>query len=212
VPKKKTDAPDVPNRQEQLLLDYFLANLGRKIDTYELFEASGRKKEYTRRVRNLRQRFGYQILTHHDRRDLKTREYLMETDVRIPAFEGTISAETRSWVLERNGYTCQMCGLGAGDPNPITPARKTRLTLGHIVDKSKGGDDTPSNLRAVCFACNQGLQNTSPPKPDRLHLMGQLRRATVDDQLHALEWLQKKFESTFAKEPAKALQKKMKKD
>lgn len=96
-------------------------------------------------------------------------------------------------MLERNGYTCQMCGLAAGDPDPFDPTRTVRLTLGHIIDKSKGGADTPNNLRAVCTNCNEGLQNTAPPKPDRLVLMANLRRATIDDQLYALEWLERKF-------------------
>jgi hypothetical protein len=42
-----------------------------------------------------------------------------------------------------------MCGLGAGDPDPFHPGLKVRLVLGHIIDKSKGGPDTPGNLRAV---------------------------------------------------------------
>ena len=68
-----------------------------------------------------------------------------------------------------------------------------RLTMGHIVDKSKGGDDSPQNLRAVCTNCNEGLQNTSLPKPGRIHLLAQVRRATIDDQKAVLEWLEKKF-------------------
>lgn len=51
----------------------------------------------------------------------------------------------------------------------------------------------PNNLRAICTNCNEGLQNIAPAKPDRLHLLTQLRRATIDDQLAALEWLEQKF-------------------
>jgi 5-methylcytosine-specific restriction endonuclease McrA len=67
------------------------------------------------------------------------------------------------------------------------------LTIGHIVDKSKGGTDTPDNLRAVCTNCNEGLQNIAPQKPDRTHLLAQTRRATIDDQRAVLDWLLKKF-------------------
>lgn len=42
--------------------------------------------------------------------------------------------------------------------------------MGHIIDKSLGGTDTPDNFRAVCMNCNEGLSNTSPPKPKRLNL------------------------------------------
>ena len=71
--------------------------------------------------------------------------------------------------------------------------------MGHIIDKSKGGADTPGNLRAICTNCNEGLQNIAPPKPDRIHLLSQIRRATVDDQLAVLEWLETKFKHTRSK-------------
>ncbi len=175
------------------ILEYLLANIGRVLSSDELREASGNKSEWARRLRELRDEEGYRILSHRDRADLRPGQYLMETNERRPATPRGMSKETRAWVLERNGYICQMCGLGPGDDDPFQPGRKIRLTLGHIIDKSLGGEDTPGNLRAVCSVCNEGLQNTSPPKPDRLQLMAQLRRATVDDQLHALEWLERKF-------------------
>jgi 5-methylcytosine-specific restriction endonuclease McrA len=86
-----------------------------------------------------------------------------------------------------------MCGVAAGDPDPLSANRTVRLTMGHIIDKSKGGDDTPQNLRAVCTNCNQGLQNTALPKPDRIHLLAQIRRATIPDQEAVLRWLLQKF-------------------
>ena len=177
----------------QLILDYFLANIGRVIEGDELRQAAGNVSEWGRRVRELRDEEGYQILTHRDRIDLKPGQYLLETDKRVPAFARTISKETRAYVLERNGYTCQMCGLAAGDRDPFDANRTVRLTIGHIIDKSKGGQDIPSNLPAVCTNCNEGLQNTSPPKPDRVYLLAQVRRATIDDQLYLLDWLERKF-------------------
>jgi hypothetical protein len=69
-----------------------------------------------------------------------------------------------------------MCGVAAGDPDPLGGSRTVRLTMGHIKDKSKGGDDSPQNLRAVCTNCNEGLQNTALPKPDKVHLLSQVRR------------------------------------
>jgi len=47
------------------------------------------------------------------------------------------SWETRALVLDRNGFTCQMCGAVAGEPHPYDPNRKTRLHIGHIVDMEK---------------------------------------------------------------------------
>lgn len=181
------------NGSRRRILDFLLANIGRVIEGEEIREASGNVSEWARRVRELRDEDGYQILTHRDRRDLKPGQYLLETDKRLPIFARSISKETRAYVLERNGYTCQMCGLAAGDPDPFDSTRSVRLTMGHIIDKSKGGADTSNNLRAVCTNCNEGLQNIAPPKPDRLHLLTQVRRATIDDQQYLLEWLERKF-------------------
>ncbi len=178
---------------KQLILEFFLHNIGKVLESKDIQKASGGAVEWARRVRELRNEDGYQILSHKDRANLKPNQYLMETIKRIPAFTRGISQETRAWVLERNGYTCQMCGVAAGDPDPLGGNRTARLTMGHILDKSKGGDDTPQNLRAVCTNCNQGLQNTALPKPDRIHLLAQIRRATIQDQGAVLDWLLQKF-------------------
>ena len=133
----------MPNRNgsKKRILDFLLMNVGRVIEGEEIREASGNVSEWARRVRELRDEEGYQILTHRDRRELKPGQYLLETDKRLPSFARTISKETRAYVLERNGYTCQMCGLAAGDPDPFESTRTVRLTMGHIIDKSKGGAD-----------------------------------------------------------------------
>lgn len=191
--------PRESHGSKQRILDFLLANIGRIVSGDEIRAASGNVSEWARRLRELRNEEGYQILSHRDRSDLKPGLYLLETDKRLPAFARDISKETRAYVLERNGYTCQMCGLAAGDTDPYDPTRKVRLTMGHIIDKSKGGEDTPGNLRAICTNCNEGLQNTAPPKPDRIHLLSQIRRATIDDQLAVLDWLETKFKNTRPK-------------
>jgi hypothetical protein len=183
---------------KQLILEYFLANLGKTLESRDIQAASGGAVEWARRVRELRNEEGYQILSHKDRADLKPNQYLLDTTKRTPAFKRNISKETRAWVLERNGYTCQMCGVAAGDPDPLGGDRTVRLTMGHIVDKSKGGEDSPQNLRAICTNCNEGLQNTSLPKPDQVHLLAQVRRATIDNQKVLLKWLLQKFKLTVA--------------
>lgn len=183
---------------KQLILEFFLKNIGKVLDSRQIQEASGGASEWARRVRELRNEQGYQILSHKDRGNLKPNQYLLETVKRLPAFARNISKETRAWVLERNGYTCQMCGIAAGDPDPFNVSRTIRLTMGHIIDKSKGGDDSPQNLRTVCTNCNEGLQNTALPKPDRIYLLAQIRRATITDQKVVLNWLLKKFNKKAA--------------
>lgn len=185
--------PSQKKGSKALILDFLLCNVGKIVTSVELQQASGGASEWARRLRELRDEEGYNILSHKDRRELKPGQYILASTKRRPAFRRGISKETRAFVLERIGYTCQMCGMAAGDPDPYHANRTIRLTLGHIKDKSKGGDDTPTNLRAVCSNCNEGLQNTSPPKPDRIHLLSLIRRAALDDQQEVLRWLEQKF-------------------
>lgn len=175
------------------LRTHFLTNIGRTMGSDELREVSGNKSEWARRVRELRTQEGYLILTHNDRSNLKPGEYLLETPQPQPAFERTVSKEARAYVLDRNGFTCQMCGAVAGEPHPYDRSRKTRLHIGHVIDKSKGGNDDLSNLRAVCSVCNEGAQNATLIRPDLKQLLIQIRRATSGDQIEVLEWLIKKF-------------------
>lgn len=159
----------------------------------ELRDVAGNISEWARRVRELRTEEGYQILTHNDRDALKPGEYLLEKSMPVPAFERGISKETRAVVLDRNGFTCQMCGAVAGEPHPYDPTRKTRLHIGHIIDKSQGGSDDPSNLRALCSVCNEGAANITMERPTSQKLLAQIRRAPGSDQVEVLEWLVRKY-------------------
>lgn len=181
---------------------HFLTNIGRVMDSEELRGIADNQSEWARRVRELRTEEGYLILTHNDRSELKPGQYLLETAKPQPAFERALSKETRAFVLDRNGFTCQMCGAVAGEPHPYDPTRNTRLHIGHIIDKSKGGIDEPSNLRAICSVCNEGAQNAMLIRPDLKQLLIQIRRATSADQLEALKWLISKFPKQAAEEAA----------
>lgn len=174
------------------LRDYFTANVGKVLTSEELREVAG-TSEWARRVRELRNEEGMNIVTHNDRSDLKIGQYLLIDLKPIPAFERSISKETRAFVLDRNGFTCQMCGAAAGEPHPYDAGRKTRLHIGHIVDKSMGGTDEPSNLRAICSVCNEGASNLTLNRPQAIKLIAQVRRAPSSDQLDILKWLVEKF-------------------
>ncbi|MCX7112484.1 MAG: HNH endonuclease [Proteobacteria bacterium] len=85
-----------------------------------------------------------------------------------------------------------MCGLTPGDIDPETN-RKVRLHIGHIKDKSLGGVEELSNLRALCSTCNQGAKNITGEKPTTIWLLSQIRRAGQDEQRAVFDWLCKKF-------------------
>lgn len=174
------------------LRNYFLQNVGVVLDSDKLRAVAG-ISEWARRVRELRNEEGMNIVTHNDRSDLKPGQYILLDTKTVPSFERTISKETRAFVLDRNGYTCQMCGAVAGEPHPYEPHRKTRLHIGHIVDKSQGGSDDPANLRALCSVCNEGASNLTLDRPTAMKLLMQIRRARGVEQLEVLAWLIQKF-------------------
>ncbi len=56
---------------------YIIENVGRVMSSDELRAVANGRSEWARRIRELRTEEGYQILTHHDRSDLKPGQYLM---------------------------------------------------------------------------------------------------------------------------------------
>ncbi|MBA3912891.1 MAG: HNH endonuclease [Acidobacteriales bacterium] len=177
------------------LREFFLQNIGIIVTSTQLRDAAGGEvSEWARRVRELREDEHWPIITHNDSADLKPGQYVL-TELppeRFVTTSRTISAKLRAEVLDRNGFTCQMCGVTPGDLDPDT-RRKVRLHIGHIKDKSLGGKEELSNLRALCSSCNQGAKNITAEKPTALWLLSQIRRAGISEQQAVLEWLQKKF-------------------
>jgi HNH endonuclease len=175
------------------LRKFFTEHIGEVVNSTTLQQIAD-SSEWARRVRELRNEEGMNIITHNDDSSLKPGQYKL-FDLKIkPAFARGISKETRAFVLDRNGFTCQMCGAVAGEPHPYDQGgRKTRLHIGHIIDKSMGGTDDASNLRAICSVCNEGAKNLTLPRPDWMKLAAQIRRAPGDVQIQALEWLIGKF-------------------
>ena len=196
LPTGKTIMPNVivkAGGARARLRAHFLSNIGRVMDSAELRPIAGNISEWARRVRELRTEEGFLILTHNDRADLKPGQYLLESAKPQPAFARGISKEARAFVLDRNGFTCQMCGAVAGEPHPYDPTRKTRLHIGHVIDKSMGGSDEAGNLKAICPIYNEGAANITLQRPDLNKLLVQVRRATAADQRELLKWLKTKF-------------------
>lgn len=180
---------------KSLLREFFINNIGKVVNASELLDAAKGATNYARRIRELRQEEGWPIKTHNDRNDLSPGQYILESQPPEKSdyvFARAISKRLRAQVLERNGYTCQMCGLAAGDYYPERPDTRVQLQIGHVIDKQHGGKEELGNLKAYCSECNQGARDLVQEPPSHTWLLSQIRRAKVDDQKAILEWLRKK--------------------
>ena len=179
---------------------FFVANIGTVVNKTQLAEVAYPVAEWARRVRELRDEEQWPILTNNDLNSLKPGEYLMTglpPEKKDVSFSRNISGKLRAEVLDRNGFTCQMCGATPGEID-LETGRKVRLHIGHIVDKSLGGRDELSNLRTLCSTCNQGAKNVTTERPSGIWLLSAVRRAGQDEQRELYRWLQAKFGDTPA--------------
>jgi hypothetical protein len=65
----------------------------------------------------------------------------------------TITKRLRFEILRRDGHRCRYCGAAPDD---------VCLTIDHVLPRSLGGDDTPSNLVTSCADCNAGKASSHP--------------------------------------------------
>ena len=169
---------------------FFEGHVGKIVTTAEIRELT-HVSEYARRIRELRDDEGMQIISHNDRADLKPGEYMLLSLERAPRFSHKIDKVQRARILERNGLTCAMCGATAGDQDPYTPGRKIRLHVDHINPDGLTADE---NLRVLCNNCNEGRSNLAvPPAPNTLGILRQIRKLPRGEKARILEELQKEL-------------------
>jgi 5-methylcytosine-specific restriction endonuclease McrA len=60
---------------------------------------------------------------------------------------------TRKAIFERDNNTCQYCGR---------KSRREKLTIDHVIPRSRGGGDTWDNLVLACLECNARKRNKGP--------------------------------------------------
>jgi hypothetical protein len=174
---------------------YFEKNVGRVITAKELQAAAGDVSEWARRVRELKDEHGLQILTHNDREGLKPGQYLLETLELRPVVKRGMSSKLRKQILERDGGTCQICGSAAGEDSGCEPGKRCRLQIDHVVPISQGGTDDPSNLRAVCVYFNKDKADViKPASGQAIAALASIRKLPRDIQREVYEFLRRKFD------------------
>jgi 5-methylcytosine-specific restriction endonuclease McrA len=88
-----------------------------------------------------------------------SRSYLdRDTYKKLSAVErGEVSDSLRYDILNRDNFTCVLCGASA--------RQGARLHVDHIIPISKGGKSTFDNLRTLCERCNVGKSNKMEGAP-----------------------------------------------
>lgn len=78
-------------------------------------------------------------------------------------------ANTKAYVLSRDGYTCQHCKGKSKD---------NRLEVHHIVFRNNGGSDEQENLITLCKTCHDSLHKGKIKLKKNGKIKGQLKHAT----------------------------------
>jgi 5-methylcytosine-specific restriction endonuclease McrA len=93
-------------------------------------------------------------------------------------------------VFLRDKHTCQYCGVVGG-----------RLTIDHVIPKSRGGKDTWENWVTCCFADNQRKNNRTPAEAN-MRLRRQPQEASLRQILmvtvRGREWFEMMQNGTFS--------------
>lgn len=131
------------------IIEYLRKNVGKQITGEELKYLAKDKKEWARRVRELRTEAGWPIVTKNSGRDeLPIGVYVLEEDRQAEEHDRHIPDPVRVEVLQRDNFSCVQCGwnrsmLSQGDPRKF-------LELHHKIEHVKGGANTAQNLETLC--------------------------------------------------------------
>jgi hypothetical protein len=142
VRKKKISVKDK-------IIEYLRKNVGEEVTGEELRYLAKDKKEWARRVRQLRTEDGWPIVTRNSgRSDLAVGVYVLEEDRQAEPHDRHIPDGVRIKVLQRDGFKCVKCKwnrsmLTRGDP-------RNKLELHHKLLHKNRGENTAANLITLC--------------------------------------------------------------
>lgn len=82
---------------------------------------------------------------------VSSRTIRLKNYVKVPVAKMAAGKPTRALILKRDNHTCQYCEYTG-----------PKLTLDHVLPKSRGGGDTWQNLVTSCLECNNCKDNRTP--------------------------------------------------
>jgi hypothetical protein len=131
------------------IIEYFRKNVGEEITGEELKYLAKDKKEWARRVRELRTEQGWPIVTKNSgREDLAIGVYVLEEDRQTYEHDRRIPDPVRVAVLQRDGHKCVKCGWNRSMLSPDDPRKM--LELHHVKHHKDKGENTVENLITLC--------------------------------------------------------------
>jgi hypothetical protein len=138
------------------VLRYLLENVNQIVTTEELAYVANKKKEFGRRIRELRTEEGYAIATMFTGRpDLKMGEYVLESSERIAEpHDRKIPFDVQKVVYERDNNRCKNCGWSHSQWRKDDPRI---LELHHMHEHVKGGANIARNLIVLCSKCHDDV-------------------------------------------------------
>lgn len=135
----------------QKLLDALYTNIGKIVTNEELIKVSG-QHNYARRIRELRAE-GWKIKYVNS-----AGGYILKSAKKsTKSADKYINLKLRSKILERDSYTCQLCGYTNKDKSP--DGLRVKLEIDHIKPLTLGGKTTEGNLWTLCSRCNAGKKS-----------------------------------------------------
>ncbi|GLY40860.1 hypothetical protein Amsp01_068830 [Amycolatopsis sp. NBRC 101858] len=193
-----------PFGDEQKLAAWLAFNceLGDTITMRQLRVALGEEdrpnaaEHLNRRLRVLRQRDGWEIPSARDDGSLGHDEYRLDakgwhpgSGKPRPKLE-TPSDSIRRQVFERDGRTCVVCGIAAGECYDDRPERRARVTLGHRVPgKRLHRGASVDELQTECARCNETVRDELPNPITLPEILPRIRKLPRADKRTLLNWL-----------------------
>ena len=95
-------------------------------------------------------------------------------------------------IFKRDGFVCHVCGRYTDlDACDVSPPRVTHdhnyPSVDHVIPKSKGGTDYPSNLKCACISCNKGKKDKTDDLVDTIEQTVSITRTFQEHSKNTLD-------------------------